>query len=157
MDTKEKSLLLGFLDCAMFDGVYRGGCLVTNEDTYPIEFRVTSSIQPTNLQRLLYGEAIIPYIYTELIAIPMTNKLTSELRFVVVEKEAFLSARPKFDMALFYIDKKTSTLRGHVDFPNESKIAQQIQARFSLEKLSEPFIRMQAALAEAHKNKIGDE
>lgn len=158
MDEKKNSILLGFLDSAVFDegSVYRGGCLVTDEDTYPVEFRITSSIQPTSLQSILYGDAIVPYIYAELIAAPLTKKLTSEMRFIIVEKKTFLSARPKIDKPLFYIDKGSNSLQAHEGFPNERKLASKILERFSLEKLSEPFSRVQSALAEAHKKKIGD-
>jgi hypothetical protein len=159
MDDKDKSILMGFLDSAVFDNgsAYRGGCLVTDEETYPIEFRITSSIQPTSLQEILYGKAIIPYIYSELIAYPLTNKLTSEIRFIVVEKEEFLEARPKIDQPLFYINKEINKLIAHNKFPNEQKLAQKVQDRYSLEKLSEPFNRIKSALAEAHQRKIGDE
>jgi hypothetical protein len=159
MDDKEKSILIGFLDSMEFDegNVFRGGCLVTDEETFPIEFRITSSIQPTSLQFILYGKSIIPYIYSELIAAPLTSKLTNEIRFIVVDKEDFLEARPKIDIPLFHIDDYSKTLLAHRDFPNEQNMAKKIQDKFSLDKLIEPFNRIESALAEAHQRNIGDD
>jgi hypothetical protein len=53
-----EDLTLAFISSLNFnnDNILRGAMLVTDEHTKPLEFRVTALIQPTELQRTLYGD-----------------------------------------------------------------------------------------------------
>jgi len=51
---------LAFVNISIYeDGSVRGGVLVTDLETRPYEFRVTSPVKPTSIQRILYGKTIV--------------------------------------------------------------------------------------------------
>ena len=82
--------------------------------------------------------------------------LTSDLKFVIVNKREFLEARLKVNKPIFYIDQKNNKLISHNKFPQEAKLADQVHDLFTINKLSEPFSRVKAALTEAHLKKFGE-
>ena len=48
-------LTLGFLTVVQDAGGYLGGYLVTNAWGRPLEFRLTTAVQPNRVQQILYG------------------------------------------------------------------------------------------------------
>lgn len=68
----DESTRLGFLGIELFDNgtAIRGGILITDIDTKPYEFRITSPVRASFFQRALYGKTLEDYIhirvYTEL-------------------------------------------------------------------------------------------
>ena len=87
MDDYQDSTLqesIAFLDVMTFEEgkAFRGGIFVTDINTYPLEFRVTSPIRPTLLQKMLYGSTLESYIYTELVAVPLLRSIKSDPLFV---------------------------------------------------------------------------
>lgn len=54
---------LAFLSRLSFDNdsCIRGGILITDVNTKPLEFRVTAPIKPTSFQKTLYGKIIKDY------------------------------------------------------------------------------------------------
>ena len=57
---------LGFLTVLHEPSGYLGGYLVTNVWGRPLEFRVSTAVQPNRVQRILYGGTLQPYICAEL-------------------------------------------------------------------------------------------
>ena len=55
-------LNLGFLTVLHEASGYRGGYLVTNVWGRPLEFRLSTAVQPTRVQQILYGGTLQPYI-----------------------------------------------------------------------------------------------
>jgi hypothetical protein len=160
-DLAEKILeKIGFLDIAIFESknVFRGGLLITDVNTYPLEFRVTSSIRPTSLQRMLYGHKLEDYIFVDLIAYPLIKAMKSNPLLVVVSSKRMLDARPQINVPLIFIkdggeNPELETFNG---YESELQIANTILNKVPSEILKEPFSRVQAALAEAHKRQIGE-
>jgi hypothetical protein len=151
--------IIAFLDIVNLDNrqVYRGGALVTNLQTYPLEFRLTSPIRPTPLQTMLYGSALETYIFSELVAIPLLKSLKTKPDLVIVRSLLFLNARKHVEFPMVYYDGKPNGFTSHKDFMNESQIAEKLLNGLSQERLLEPYNRIQAALAEAHRQKVGEE
>jgi hypothetical protein len=60
---------LGYLECSIQDDPIRmaGGLLVVDLDGTPMEFRHTHRVQPTGIQRLMYGASLTRYVLLELI------------------------------------------------------------------------------------------
>src|SRR5712691_10914940 len=44
-----------------------GAFMVTDERGYPLEFRATTAVRPTAVQRALYGDSLEPYVGTEIV------------------------------------------------------------------------------------------
>src|SRR6476659_123684 len=60
-------LNLGFLTILQDGTSYLGGYLVTNQWGRPLEFRLTSAVQPNKVQQVLYAATLVPYICGDLI------------------------------------------------------------------------------------------
>ena len=72
---------LAFLGSAKFDNseVTRGGILVTDAETKPLEFRCTGPIRPTSFQRLLYGTVMERHIPVELVGVSLLNSRKEQM------------------------------------------------------------------------------
>jgi hypothetical protein len=161
-DTSTNEKVLAFLDMASFEegGAIRGGCLVTDGWTRPVEFRVSGSIRPTNLQRVLYGDTLHEYICNDLLGIPMLQSLESKPGLVLVRDAEFLKLRPKVEIPVLWV-------RGTVDgqyvlqtFPGYEGEAEAglevLPRRLRGRNILEPFTRIRSALEEAHTLKVGE-
>jgi len=84
-----------YLDLGTFDEdrVLRGGALVTDPSTEPLEFRCTSAVRPTTLQRILWGARLDGHVAANLIGLPLLRKISQEYGLVVVKKSDFLEVR----------------------------------------------------------------
>lgn len=81
---------LALVPNAAKDG-YLGAVLVVDTMGRPVEFRVTYPIKPTAIQRVLYGNALEPYIGAELCGKPLLKSTTHELALMLVDRESLLS------------------------------------------------------------------
>lgn len=86
-----------------FLGIYNnedsimGVIMVTDPETKPIEFRVTSPIKPTNFQKILYGNVLNEHILVELVAVPLLNAIGEQPDLILVNDSNFLGANSKLD------------------------------------------------------------
>jgi hypothetical protein len=90
----DETLVL-FLDWLVLDSgsTIRGGALVTNAMTEPVEFRCTSPVRPTVLQRVLWGERVTGHLAVRTIGKALVDGMTSPFRLVLVRKPEFLGLR----------------------------------------------------------------
>ncbi len=153
--------VVAFLDLASFeDGeALRGGCLVTDGLTRPLEFRVSGAVRPTSLQKVLYGDTLHEYVCNDLLGMPILQTLESKPDFVLVRDAEFLKVRPKVEFPVLWV-------RGTVDgqyvlqaFPGYDQEAEQVRdslpKRLRGRSILEPFIRIKSALEEAHNLNVG--
>lgn len=150
---------IAFLDVATFDDkkAFRGGILVTDINTYPIEFRVTSPIRPTALQTVLYGNTLESYMYVELITLPLIRAIKSKPLLVLTRSDNLLEARKKIRLPLLGVSNSDGfSIKTHPNFDKELHAAKSILGKMNPDLLMESFSRIQAALGEAHKQKIGE-
>ncbi len=174
-----ENLKLAFLSSYNFenDSVYRGAVLVTDENTKPIEFRVTSTIKPTDFQKTLYGSILNEHILVELIAVPLLGALKDQPDFVLVQDPLFLAANDKQGLRIVRLFKETEG-DGH----NEAEQATVINSKyepilletskhieadlveirkrlfdiFAQRNLLEPFDRVKVACQQIHDKKVGE-
>ena len=73
--------------------VFRGGVLVTDAQGKPLEFRCTSAIQPTAVQKTLYGGTLNAHMAVELTARPLLNAVKQEYDAVFVTQDDFIELR----------------------------------------------------------------
>ncbi len=114
MDTEVSKVTVGFLDIVSiaedkktnYLEKYFGAVLITDENSVPLEFRCTHPIKPSEIQKLLYGNMLLPYISINLCGLPLLKSLNIKPSILIVQKESFLDVRENSDIPLIYI--KTS-------------------------------------------------
>lgn len=153
---------IAFLDLATFDDgeAMRGGCLVTDDMTRPLEFRVSGAIRPTSVQKVLYGDTLHEYICTDLVGQPILQSLETEPDFVLVRDAEFLKVRASIDIPILWV---RGTVEGQYvlqGFPGYEEEAEQVRnslpKRLRGRNILEPFVRVKSALEEAHELQVGE-
>jgi hypothetical protein len=164
---------LAFIDISVFaDGSIRGGVLVTDIVTRPYEFRVTTPVKPTAMQRVLYGNTLADYVYGELIGVPLIKAIKEKLSLVVCRNEKLLIMRPNLDIPVVVITKtaqdirsekpeevfSTLSFKAHSSYSGEEEWARALLTKL-IEKQDafEPFDRLRTAMDEVHKQKVGSQ
>jgi hypothetical protein len=94
---------LGFLTVLHEASGYLGGYLVTNLWGRPLEFRLTSAVQPNRVQQVLYGGSLRPYIYADLIATTLVERTAAAAQLIVTDQEPVLDLRHKVDVPVVWL------------------------------------------------------
>ena len=162
-ETNAEDKVIAFLDLANFeDGVaVRGGCLVTDALTRPLEFRVSGPIRPTSIQKVLYGDTMHEYICNDLVGLPMLNALESTVDMILVRDAEFLKLRLKVDRPVLWVRATVDgqyVLQSLPGYEQEAESGRDmLPKRLRGRNIMEPFLRIRNALDEAHKLKVGEE
>jgi len=144
---------LGFLTVLHEAGGYLGGYLVTNQWGRPLEFRLSTPVQPNRVQQILYGETLEPYICADLIGKTLVDKAGVAVQLVVTDTPAALELRHRVEFPVVLLPAPGDTpIRGHARYPDDGPAIERLldQVKGSLD-LAEPFARIREALAEARK------
>lgn len=161
-------LNLGFLTVLHEASGYLGGFLVTNGWGRPLEFRLSTAVQPNRVQQILYGETLQPYICADLIGKTLVDKTSAATQLVLTDREAVLELRTRLAVPVVWlVPADEANARGlevrpaaggrgallcHPRFPHDVA-----ETRTLLERLDgtidlvEPFARIREAVAEARK------
>jgi hypothetical protein len=173
---KDENTRLGFLGIEIFDNgtAIRGAILITDIDTKPYEFRITSPVRASFFQRALYGNTLEDYMHIELISVPLIKELREEVDLIIISSPSLLRIRPKISIPVALIsgdakpvsenpddvssnNGKLVTITTHDEFPTENPVAKSLLIPIMQKRdLLEPFERIKIALTEAHKQKIGE-
>jgi hypothetical protein len=154
---------VGFLSVQQEPSGFVGGYLVTNSWGRPLEFRLSSAVQPNKVQTILYGDTLQGYLCGEVIGKTLIDKTTTPFAWVLVDNPMALDLRLRIDApiglwhSLFDPDAPMpgllvqSRLYCHREFPDDVTVL-----RANLEKMgrfdfSEPFTRIREAMSEARK------
>lgn len=154
--------ILAFLDLASFEegAALRGGCLVTDGLTRPLEFRVSGPIRPTSLQRVLYGDTLQEYICTDLVGLPMLQDLESKPDIILVRDAEFLKLRPRVEIPVLWVRATVDgqfVLQAFPGFEQEAEAGRDtLPRRLRGRSIMEPFQRIHSALEEAHNQKVAE-
>lgn len=152
---------LGFLTVVREPAGYLGGYLVTNTWGKPLEFRLTSAVQPQRVHQILYGDSLESYLCGDLIGKTLLDKTGTPVQMVVTDTAAALVLRLRVEIPVALVppaDIDTS-LYLHVQdrlFCSPHAPRDVAAVRAMLEKLGpfdllEPFARIREALGEARK------
>jgi hypothetical protein len=155
----------------------RGGALVTDSSTKPLEFRCTDPIRPSPLQKTLYGGMLEEHVLLELIAKPLLRTLAAKPQIVLVREPLLLQLRPSVELPVFCVatDKDFSAhqtdagtqspmllnsdtgrfepvvISAHADYGEERDAQRAALAEvFRHHNLLEPFERIATALQQVH-------
>lgn len=162
---------LGFLTVLQEASGFLGGYLVTNNWGRPLEFRLSSAVQPNKVQQILYGPTLQPYICADLIGKTLIDKAGVPVNIVITDREMILDLRHKVDMPVIWLappedpraaSLSDSTLRGpekgrgpilgHPRYPSDAEPVRDMLERLDgLFDLAEPFLRIREAIGEARK------
>lgn len=80
------------------DESLRGGILVTNIRTEPVEFRCTDRVRPTLLQKTLWGGRLPRYLAVEIVGKPLIDALTEGPSLVLIRNPDLLELRLRCDI-----------------------------------------------------------
>jgi hypothetical protein len=164
---------LGFLTVLQEGGNYTGGYLVTNSWGRPVEFRLTSAVQPNRVQQILYAGTLQSYLCAELIGKTLVEKTGIPVQLLFTDKDAVLELRMRVNVPVVYLlpaeDPRAATLGGestcvraaaegrsaftcHPRFATDTAEARQLVERLEPAfDLSEPFVRIREAISEARR------
>jgi len=159
---------LGFLSFLDEPSGLVGGYLLTNAWGRPIEFRLSSAVQPTRVQQILYGPTLSDYLHGELLGKTLVEKATLKPGLVIADRLEALSLRDRLDVPVIAVQPKGEVQgEGWIAFPHERSSSmlvmdarhaadrEQILARLELVDtavdLAEPFARIREAVTEARK------
>jgi len=163
---------LGFLTVLQEASGYLGGYLVTNLWGRPLEFRLTSAVQPNKVQQILYGGTLLPYICADLLGKTLVDRAGIPVHLIFTDREAVLDLRLKLDVPVVCVTavedpraaqpsgeavvRPATANRGpllcHPQFPADAAAVRDLVGRVESNlDLAEPFARIREAVAEARK------
>jgi hypothetical protein len=155
-------LNLGFLTVLQEGGGYLGGYLVTNVWGRPLEFRLSSAVQPNKVQQILYAGTLVPYICGDLIGKTLVEKAGVAVQLVVTSCEPALDLRLKIDCPVVWLAPPEEGRAGlplpngrgglvcHPQHPGDAAAVEELLKQVNLD-LAEPFARIREAVTEARK------
>lgn len=158
---------LGFLTILHEANGYLGGFLATNVWGRPLEFRLSSAVQPNRVQQILYASTLEPYICADLIGKTLVDKTAVPVQLIVTDRQTVLELRRKVECPVLWLasteDAGAAALvvRGaavnekllcHPQFLGDVATAREHLARLEgTFDLAEPFARIREAIGEARK------
>lgn len=163
-------LNVGFLTILQESSGYLGGYLVTNSWGRPLEFRLSSAVQPNRAQQLLYADTLQPYIFGDLIGKTLIEKTTTPAGLVITDRRPALALRQTLSTPIGWLTSDSATPAGsptplqvrslgngstvycHGKFAGDVEaIGQMLEQINGCIELAEPFTRIRDAIAEARK------
>ena len=170
LDAKQS---LGFLTIVHEANGYLGGYLITNLWGRPVEFRLSSAVQPNRIQQILYGGTLQSYICADLIGKALVEKVSTAAQWIFTDCQAVLDLRLCIDVPVLYLqlDSARSQTPGfdptaensenrntkspvlcHPRFPTDADSVRALFDRLDgALDLAEPFTRIREAMGEARK------
>lgn len=167
------ALNLGFLTILHEPSGYLGGYLVLNNWGRPLEFRLSTAVQPNRVQQILYAATLQPYLYADLIGKALIEKTASPVQLILTDCEPVLDLRRQVEMPVAWLAPVNDPLakamaadgaevqapsggRGpivcHPRHSADVAAARAVLARLDrVLDLAEPFSRIREAIAEARK------
>jgi hypothetical protein len=151
---------IGFLSVLHEPGGYVGGYLVTNAWGRPLEFRLTSAVQPNRLQQILYGETLPAHVCGELIGKTLIEKTAVPAAWVVTDNALALDLRLRLEVpvALWHTGGSEApglfvqpNLHCHLRFADDVAAIRRFIEKLGAIDLGEPFARIREAMGEARK------
>lgn len=160
---------LGFLTVLHEASGYLGGYLVTNQWGRPLEFRLSTAVQPNRVQQILYGHTLTGYVHGELIGKTLVEKTSSPASLIFSDRQPALELRNCLDVPVLWVaadepnpaeagtvvrpaHEKRPALVSHARFADDVPRANEILSTLQAElDFAEPFARIREAIAEARK------
>ena len=160
-------LTLGFLAVLQEPTGWLGGYLVTNGWGRPLEFRLTTAVQPNRVQTALYGPTLTEYLHADVIGKTLIEKTGTKPDLIVTDSPPALALRSRIEIPVISVVLQSGTLSETVSLAHpRSGSAVYLPLRFESDRaaitrlldrvdpavdLAEPFARIREAVGEARK------
>lgn len=162
-------LNLGFLTIVTEGNACLGGYLVTNLWGRPLEFRLSTAVQPNRVQQILYGHTLQSFLQADLIGKTLADKTGVPAQLILTDREPALDLRLHVETPVIWLAGQQEAAaverpmvrspqegRGaiycHAAYPGDAATVRDILARLDGSvDLAEPFGRIREAIAEARK------
>ena len=92
---------------------YLGAMLVIDQIGVPQEFRCTLPVRPSAPQKALYGNTLEPYLFNELLGVPLARAVTSNLSAFIVGNTMLLQLREHLESPLLHLEELGESLSVH--------------------------------------------
>jgi hypothetical protein len=156
---------IGFLTILQEASGWLGGYLVTNGWGRPIEFRLTTAVQPNRMQTIIFGATLTEHILADLIGKTLVEKTATMPDLVVTDVPMALPLRSRVEMPVvalryaasadtveFNHPRATTGLLLHSRYTSDLEATAGILDRVDpAVDLAEPFARIRDAIAESRK------
>ena len=160
---------LGFLAVVHDPAVgWVGGYLTTNSWGRPLEFRLTTAVQPNRVQAVLYGPTLAEYLHADLIGKTLVEKTSLKPDLIVADSPLALGLRSRLEVPVIAVQtggeprpegsrafahaRSTLPLLLSGKFPADVDAAAALLERVDpAVDVAEPFARVREAVAEARK------
>ena len=103
MSVTPSPLNLGFLTVLHEPGGYVGGYLVTNQWGRPLEFRLSTAVQPNRVQQILYAGTLEPYVCADLIGKTLVDKTATPIQLILTDREPVLELRQRLEIPVAWL------------------------------------------------------
>src|SRR5688572_22064147 len=147
---------LGFLTVLEESSGFLGGYLVTNVWGRPLEFRLSTAVQPNRVQQVLYASTLRPYVCADLIGKTLVDKAGVAVQLLLTDTDAVLDLRHKVDVPVVWVGGDESAgpvvlppragrgaLVAHRAYPDDVPRVRELLAGLEgLLDLAEPFSRI---------------
>jgi hypothetical protein len=159
-------LQLGFLTVFAEQTGYLGGYLVTNSWGRPLEFRLSTAVQPNKVQQILYAGTLTEYLCADLIGRTLVEKTSIPAQLIVTDSPNALPLRSRVEVPVVAaLSGEASSERVSINHPR-STLPLALDARWADDEpriraildrvdaaldLAEPFARIREAMGEARK------
>jgi len=140
---------LGFLTVFQEGAGYVGGYLVTNSWGRPLEFRLSTAVQPNRVQHILYGATLQEYLCADLIGKTLIDKCAQPIEMLFTDSLTVLPIRTRLEIPVLAVVPQDDPA---VTFLPEERVARLQDSRSSQPLLYDPrhagdLPRIQALLA----------
>ncbi len=161
-------ITIGFLTALQESTGWLGGYLVTNSWGRPLEFRLTTAVQPNRVQTALYGPTLTEYVLADLIGKTLVEKTASKPDLIVTDVPLALGLRSRVEVPVIGVkpenavlpDDTTAFTHGRSSLgllflskfaADRAAITQLLERVDPAVDLAEPFTRIREAVSEARK------
>jgi hypothetical protein len=159
---------LGFLTVQQEPAGWAGYYLVTNAWGRPLEFRMSSAVQPNRVQTALYGPTLLDYLHADVIGKALVEKTAIKPDLIVTDTPPALALRARVEVPVVALRPDAAVLPAEtrtLTHPRSS-LALLLPAAFAADEpgvvarldavdpsvdLAEPFARIREAVSEARK------
>ena len=166
--TADPRLDIGFLTVLHEPTGYLGGYLVVNTWGRPLEFRLSTAVQPNRVQQILYGGTLEPYICADLIGKTLVEKTGLPVQLVVTDCAMALDLRLRIDAPVVWLapvgetpagfgeplrpaTKTNGAVFAHLRHPEDRAVTRELLRRLDgTLDLAEPLARIREAIGEAY-------
>jgi hypothetical protein len=158
---------LGFLTVLHEPAGWAGYYLVTNAWGRPLEFRLSSAVQPNRVQAALYGPTLLDYLHADVIGKALVEKTSLKPDLIVTDSPTALALRGRVEVPVVALrpDGAVPPETRAVTHPrcsvalllpaafaaDEAGVVARLDATDPAVDLVEPFARIREAVGEARK------